>query len=76
MNLKLYQIIYVAQCTNCNEFYIGQTQNELRVRWNRHRKNVNLQLYNKSAVSMHLYKDQLERFGNNVIIILAFGVIK
>ena len=30
---------------NCNEFYIGQTQNELRVRCNDHRNNFNLQLF-------------------------------
>ena len=74
-NCKSEKVIYVAQCKNCSEFYIGQTQNELRVRCNGHRKNFNLQLYNKSALSMHLYKDHLERFGNKLCD-YNFGVIK
>ena len=55
MNCRSSNVIYAMICNNCNEFYIGQTGNELRKRMTVHRQQIrddNLRFLN---VSNHIH---------------------
>ena len=76
-------VIYLALCKLCddpknlNNFYWGQTRNSLMTRNNGHRSSFSVQLdkYDKSALSMHIFDKHLENFTdklNNY----NFGVVK
>ena len=53
-------VIYLYVCNICknNEsFYVGQTQNSSQVRANGHRASFNQNMFTKSALSYHIFKD-------------------
>lgn len=43
MSCKSKNVIYALVCTNCEEFYIGETKTELRTRMTVHRQQTNHQ---------------------------------
>ena len=58
---KSSSIIYVAICSICNDFYFGQTMTEERIRMNGHRSCFTQEKFDKSALSLHIYKDHPDR---------------
>ena len=72
-NCQSKNCIYLAVCNICEDFYIGQTQNELRKRINGHRDKFKLgkctctrkddkcecetDIFMKSSLAQHIYKD-------------------
>ena len=63
-------VIYVALCRHCKNgnYYFGQTQNSLQVRNRGHRyafKTANSE-YEKSALSIHVYENHIDKFGNEL----------
>ena len=61
MNCKSRNVIYAIICDNCNDFYIGQTGNELRQRMTVHRQ----QTRNNDLRFLHVNK-HIHRCSNNV----------
>ena len=57
VNCKSSSIIYVAICKVCSDFYFGQTMTEEHIRMNGHRDKFNIEKFDKSALSMHIYTD-------------------
>lgn len=53
MNCKARNVIYVILCTNCDSFYIGQTEN-LRNRVTLHKEQIKHDRYRHLHVSEHL----------------------
>ena len=69
LNCKSYGI-YSAQCSICEEIYVGQTKNSFNVRWNAHRNNWkkfqrNSNLVGKGDGSV-LYKHYFENHHTDV----------
>ena len=60
LTCKSEDVIYIAQCTKCNDFYFGRTMNEARIRFNGHRSKFNTKAYKSSALSLHIYQDHPE----------------
>ena len=51
----------MAICSICNDFYFGQTMTEERIRMNGHRSCFTQEKFDKSALSLHIYKDHPDR---------------
>ena len=69
LNCKTDNVIYVAVCKHCsaeNNFYFGQTTTQANIRMNGHRQKFNVNLYDKSALSYHIYAEHLEFFGEKL----------
>ena len=71
---KLDNVIYIASCNICNDFYIGHTIDILRIRCTGHRSNFKEGSYQKSALSYHIFNDH---FGHLAVGLnnFSFGVI-
>ena len=52
LNCKSENVIYLAVCNICNNFYFGQTMNPEHIRMNGHRSKFTPSNYDKSALSM------------------------
>ena len=50
-------VIYLAICRHCRDFYIGQTQNPLKDRVSGHRKCFSQNFIKDSALAIHIDKD-------------------
>ena len=71
-------IIYIYFCNICknNEsLYVGQSVNDCKTRANGHRANFTDELYKKSALSLHIYKDHPD-YINKKLLNYSLGVIK
>ena len=71
-------VIYLYICNICSDnesFYVGQTQNSSRKRANGHRDKFTPDLYTKSALSHHIYKDH-PQFTSKKLSNYSLGVIK
>ena len=72
LNCQTENCIYVALCKNCKaleSFYIGQTINMARSRFNNHRscfKSDSSCKLNDSALSLHTYEEHLDTFENKL----------
>ena len=69
LNCKTDNIIYIAICKHCsseNNFYFGQTTTQANIRMNGHRQKFNVNLYDKSALSYHIYAEHFELFGEKL----------
>ena len=58
---KSSSVIYAGICSNCSDFYFGQTMTEEHVRMNGHRGCFSLDKFDKSALSMHIYTDHPDK---------------
>ena len=60
--------IYAAQCTICNQLYIGQTKNKFSIRWTAHRFfwNIKFSEYNtdQAALLKHYYNHHYSTHAN------------
>ena len=71
-------IIYIYVCKLCkenNSFYVGQSINSCQTRANGHRACFTENLYKKSALSYHIFKDHPEHF-HDKLSNYNLGVIK
>lgn len=62
MNCKSSNVIYSVICNNCNEFYIGQTGNELRKRMTVHRQQSRTEHLRFLNVSKHIHDCSNDEF--------------
>ena len=65
-NCKSKNVIYLAICSICQDFYIGQTQTPLNVRVNGHRSTFTDILFSKSALASHIKLDHPQDFAKKV----------
>ena len=72
---NLQDIIYVAVCDICSDFYIGHTIDKLRIRINGHRSSFKPGLYKKSALAFHIFTDHNENISLGLDN-FSIGVIK
>lgn len=54
MSCTSQNVIYVITCPGCNEFYIGETGNQIRARVRVHKQHINTPEYRKIKLSEHL----------------------
>src|SRR5271156_1492066 len=54
MDCNTQGVVYALLCQKCNELYIGETTNEVRLRMNQHRSNVRIIRPASLYVSKHL----------------------
>ncbi|XP_062579660.1 uncharacterized protein LOC134241640 [Saccostrea cucullata] len=54
MSCATKNVIYVITCAGCQEFYIGETSNQLRARVRVHRQHINSPEYRQIPLSEHL----------------------
>ena len=60
-NCKSENVIYIAICEHCGDYYIGQTQAPLKDRVNGHRSSFSSpSRYKDSALALHINKDHPE----------------
>ena len=71
---KLDNVIYIAKCLECGDFYIGHTINKLRDRCSGHRADFKDGLYHKSALSFHIFTDHPDKLSVGLKN-FSFGVI-
>jgi hypothetical protein len=79
-NCKSSSVIYVAICKLCSDFYFGQTMTEEHIRMNGHRDKFDLEKFDKSALSMHIYTDHPDKveqglLNYNVVILESTNAI-
>ena len=71
-------VIYLYVCNICKDndsFYVGQSQNSTRERANGHRAKFTPDMYTKSALSYHIYRDH-PQFTSKKLTNYSLGVIK
>ena len=65
LNCKSENVIYLAVCNICKDFYFGQTMTQEHIRMNGHRSKFNKYDYDKSALAMHIYRDHPNYVGDS-----------
>ena len=66
LNCKSENVIYICICNFCGEVYVGQTQSSFQKRLNGHRSSFKLEIYDKSALSLHIYEHHVESFSDKL----------
>ena len=66
LNCSESNIIYVAKCKWCPEFYIGQSTTSMSIRNNGHRSKFNDRDVNKSALAMHIDQSHRDKWDNKL----------
>ena len=68
VNCKTANVVYVIECTKCNEQYVGETENTLHIRMNGHRSGIkHLRLEKPVASHFNSEGHSLENFSIFVI---------
>ena len=59
-------IIYVAHCKWCPEFYVGRSTTSMSIRNNGHRSKFNSKDVNKSALALHIYQSHRDKWDSKL----------